>query len=256
MIPYFFARLNQHRSGAVAEQHAGRTVGIVDDRRHLVCSDQHDLAVFAGLDELRSDGERIDEAGARGLHVEAADAVDARHVADEIGRRGEYEVRRRRGADQEVHLAGSGAGLLEESAHRFRAHMRSAQSLALEDVPLFDAGALDDPLVTGVDHLRELGVGKHVGRHVAEHAGDSRAHGGVARSRLCPAGLFRAFRHAHAPWLNGPQSSAGATGLPGRETARSPARVLARRKSRAKENKRGKRGSLKANSDRAGRRFG
>ena len=48
-----FVRLEEHRAGAVAEQHAGGPVGIVDDRRHLVGADDHDLATGASLDELR-----------------------------------------------------------------------------------------------------------------------------------------------------------------------------------------------------------
>jgi hypothetical protein len=44
IMPYLRRTARQHRAGAVAEQHAGRAVGIVDDRRHLVGADHDDLA--------------------------------------------------------------------------------------------------------------------------------------------------------------------------------------------------------------------
>ena len=195
MMPYFLLGSMQHRAGAVAEQHAGGAVGVVDDRRHLVGADHHDLAEFPGLDELRGDGERIDEARARRLHVEAADVADADHVADQIGGRGKDEIRRRRGADQQVDVAGAVAVFAQQSAHRLGAHMRGAEPLALEDVALLDAGALGDPLVAGVDHLRQFGVGEHVGRHVAEHPGDRRADRGFPDwfSWTCSRGILCRF---------------------------------------------------------------
>ena len=45
----------------------------------------------------------------------------------------------------------------------------------IDDVALADAGALHDPLVAGVDHLLEVGVGQHARRHVGREAGDARA---------------------------------------------------------------------------------
>src|SRR2546423_8065182 len=55
------AGLDQHRTGAVAEQHASGAVCVIDDRRHLVGADNHDLARMTGTDELRGDGERVYE---------------------------------------------------------------------------------------------------------------------------------------------------------------------------------------------------
>jgi hypothetical protein len=40
----------------------------------------------------------------------------------------------------------------KQPAYRLGAHMRGAEPLALEDAAFLDAGALDDPLVAGVDH--------------------------------------------------------------------------------------------------------
>ena len=65
-----FRRLDQHRPRAIAEQHTGRTIGVVEDRRHLVGADHDDFLGAAVLDELRRDRERIEEARAGRLHVE------------------------------------------------------------------------------------------------------------------------------------------------------------------------------------------
>src|SRR5580692_3383768 len=67
--------------------------------------------------------------------------------------------------------------------------MRGAEPFALEDVAFADAGALDDPLVAGIDHLGQFGVGENVGRHIAEHPGDRRADRGFADG-------FLQFAHA------------------------------------------------------------
>ena len=189
----FFARLDQNRARGIAEQHAGGAVGVIDDRRHLVGADHHDLAEFAGLDELRGDGERIDEAGARRLHVEAADVADADHVADQIGGRRKDQIRRRRRANQKLDVAGRGPGLAQQSAHCLGAHMRCAEPFALENVPFADAGALDDPLVAGIDHLGQFGVGEKVGRQIAEHPGDRGADRGFPDGFLeaCSRGVLR-----------------------------------------------------------------
>ena len=84
---------------------------------------------------------------------------------------------------------GCGAGLREQTAHGFRAHMRGAKPLALEDVALLDAGALGDPGVGRVDHVRQVGIGEHVRRHVAVDGGD----GGAAGTRSKAAFQFTAM---------------------------------------------------------------
>ncbi len=161
------ARLDQHGAGAVAEHHAGGAVGIVDDGRHLVGTDHHDLLGLAGGDELRGDGDGVDEARTGRLHVEGADRAGADHVADQIGGGGKYEIGRGGGADQKVDVGGLVAGALQQPADRFGAHMRGAEPLALQDAPLLDAGALDDPGIGRVDQPGELGIVQHVVRKIS-----------------------------------------------------------------------------------------
>ncbi len=166
------AGLEQHRAGAVAEQHAGGAVRVVDDRRHLVGADHHDLARLTGTDELRRDGQRIDEARTGRLHIEAADVADSHHVADDVGGGGKHEIRRRGRADQEIDVLRSRRGPLQQAAHRFSRHVRGAEPLPFQDPSLLDAGALGDPGVAGIDHARERLVVEHVGGEVAVYARD------------------------------------------------------------------------------------
>jgi hypothetical protein len=42
----------------------------------------------------------------------------------------------------------------------------------IDDVPLPDSRALQNPLVRGVDHLLEIGVGQHARRYVSRQALD------------------------------------------------------------------------------------
>src|SRR5262249_60996468 len=92
--PELFVWFDEHRARGVAEQHASGAIGVIDDCRHLVGADDDDFPRLSGLDELRGHGERIDEAGACGLYVEAADRSDTAHLADQIGGRTETEIPR------------------------------------------------------------------------------------------------------------------------------------------------------------------
>jgi hypothetical protein len=42
-------------------------------------------------------------------------------------------------------------------------------------VALADAGALDDPVVAGIDKFRQIDIGDNVGRQIAANARDSTA---------------------------------------------------------------------------------
>ena len=45
-------RLEDHGSSSVPKNHAGRAVGVINDRRHHIRPDHHDLLMCAGGDEL------------------------------------------------------------------------------------------------------------------------------------------------------------------------------------------------------------
>ena len=63
------------------------------------------------------------------------------------------------------------SGLLDRGEGGFRRHVAGV-FIFRGDAAFFDAGARRDPLVVGVDHLREVGVGQNFFRHVAAGADD------------------------------------------------------------------------------------
>src|SRR3970282_114638 len=104
-------RLDQDGAGAIAEQHAGGAVLIVDDRTHDVAADDQGFFVRASAKKLRADGQGVDEAGASAGEVEAPGVFRAQAVLNETGGGGEHHVRRDAGDDDEVNLLGSDVAL-------------------------------------------------------------------------------------------------------------------------------------------------
>jgi trehalose synthase len=164
-------RRQHHRAGAVAEEHARGAVLVVDDARHDVGADDERAVVRAARDHLQADRQREGEARARRAEVEAPRVHRADLVLQQAGGAREHHVGGRRADDDEADVGrrdarlrdGRERGLLREVGRR---HPR------VHDVTLPDAGALQDPLVGGVDHLLEVGVGQQPGRHVGGQPGD------------------------------------------------------------------------------------
>ena len=67
----FLGDRHDDRAGAVAEQHARRPVGVVDDARHHVGADRQRVIARAGGDHLHRRRQRVGEAGAGGAEIEA-----------------------------------------------------------------------------------------------------------------------------------------------------------------------------------------
>src|SRR5690606_13700240 len=90
---------------------------------------------------------------------------------------------------------------------------RGGRFVVLGDIALADAGALDDPLVAGIDALRELGIGDHAARKRRAAAADDRAdHFApplplVTRRRASPS----AARSALIRWVRSSSSRRAAT---------------------------------------------
>ena len=80
----------QDRSGAVAEQDAGRPVFPVEDPAERLRSDHQSMIGHAALDHIVGDRQRVEEAGADGRNVEGDAVVDPERGLDEsrAGREG------------------------------------------------------------------------------------------------------------------------------------------------------------------------
>ncbi len=85
---------------------------------------------------------------------------------------GNTHIRRGGGANQKIDLARLRAGLFQQTTNGFGRHMRRAQPLALEDVTFLNAGPLGDPRIGGINHPRQIRVGKQIRWDIAVNGGN------------------------------------------------------------------------------------
>ena len=174
---WLVARLEHHRAGTIAEQHAGRAIVEIQDAREHFRADHQRALGTAGLDHGIGHGQGVDEAAADRLHVEGGTAGDAQLVLQDGGRRGKHHVRRRGGDDDQIDVGGQAACGLQRMPRRFQAQI-AAGDIRRREMPRADAGAFDDPLIGSLETpLRELAcqiiVGEATRRQVAAGTGDA-----------------------------------------------------------------------------------
>ena len=104
-------RRQHHRAGAVAEQHAGGAVLVVDDARHDVGADDERVVVRAARDHLQADRQREGEARAGRAQVEAPRVHRADLVLQQAGGAREHHVGRRGADDDEADVGRGEPGL-------------------------------------------------------------------------------------------------------------------------------------------------
>ena len=145
----------------------------------------------AGPDELVGDRQRVDEARAGGIDVERRAAVGAEAVLQQAGGGREDQVRRGGAEHDQVELGRLRRRRLPARATRGVVGQVAGGLAFGGDVALADAGARGDPLVAGVDELREVVVGQHLFRQVAAGTGDAGEHllGHAACRDVRPCGL-------------------------------------------------------------------
>src|SRR6266576_2899537 len=72
--PVIVGGLENYGAGTVAKDHAGGSVGVVDDRRHHVRADDHDLLMHAGRNVLCASLQSEEESGTGGGEIESPGA--------------------------------------------------------------------------------------------------------------------------------------------------------------------------------------
>ncbi len=164
-------RFDQDRTGAIAEDDAGRTVGVVDDRRHRIRADHQNLGMNAGLNQLGPHLQGVEKTRARRGKVKTPGAVGTELVLHQAGGRGEEHVGRNRGHDDHLDLAGHDASLGKATPRCFHGHV-TGRHARLDQVALADAKPLHDPLVRGVYHGRQVGVAEDAWRHIGSEGAD------------------------------------------------------------------------------------
>ena len=157
--------LQQHRARAIAEDHAGRAVLVVDDRAHHIRSNHHHLLVHAALHQLRAHLQRIGKPRARRRKIEPPRALRANLVLDQARRRRKKHVRRHRRHDNHLYIGRRNPALLQAQPRRLRGQVAGRDPL-VHNVPFADSGPLHDPLVAGRNHLLQIGVCQQSRRNV------------------------------------------------------------------------------------------
>src|SRR6266566_5925734 len=142
--------------GAVAEEDGCRPVVGVDDAAEDLGPDDQDVIEVAGGQERRADNEHVDEAGAPRAEVERATAKPEA-LADERTGVGDRLLGAGGGHDEQVDRVGWDPGILDGRRAGVDGE-RCGRVRRRGDVPLPNAGALDDPRVRGVDALLHLGI--------------------------------------------------------------------------------------------------
>src|SRR5262249_30916879 len=92
-------------------------------------------------------------------------------MLDDVAGAGEEHVRGGGPYDDEVDVLGHEVGALERLVGRPDGEIGRGLAL-VDDPPLADAAALNDPLVAGLDHPLEIGVAQHALRSVRAHPDD------------------------------------------------------------------------------------
>jgi len=78
-------RFEQRGSRAIAEQHAGCAIRVVQNGSHGIAADDQHFLMRSGGDELRADGERVGEARARRGKIKTPSLFRANALLDQAG---------------------------------------------------------------------------------------------------------------------------------------------------------------------------
>ena len=179
-------RLEHDRAGAVAEQDAGGAIGPVEDARIGLRPDHQGTLEAAAAQETVRDREAVDEARAHRLQVEGGAMRDAEPGLDRDRAGRKRVVRGGGGEHDEIDRLRLDPGGGKRGLRRLEPHV-GGDLAGRRDVALADAGALDDPLVAGVDLAGELLVGEDALRQVAAAAEHDRTRDGhEAAPPICP----------------------------------------------------------------------
>ncbi len=169
-----FRRFEQDRTRSIAKDDAGRAIGVVDDRRHHVGADHQHFLVRSGRDELRSSLQRVNKRRTSRRDIESPDILRAEFVLHQTSGRGKKHVGRNGPHDNRIEIGRLDAALGERFLRRLDRQIAGRNSL-VHDVTFANADALHDPLIVGIDHLFEVGVGEKAGWNVGAESADLNA---------------------------------------------------------------------------------
>ena len=163
----------QDSSRAIAEQHAGRAILIIQNGSHHIAADDQRFFLSAGADKLRANRQRIEKSGTGRRKIESPGVRGAQIVLNQAGRCGKHHVRRDAGNHDQVDLR-RGDILAGQELARGSGGQIGRSDAFLGDVAFADAGALPNPGIVGFHQLFQIGIGHHPGRHIPAHTGNLR----------------------------------------------------------------------------------
>ena len=164
-------RFQHHRAGAVAEQHAGGAVGPVENAREGLGADDQRALVRARAQELVGRRQRVDEAGADRLQVEGRAVVMPSAACTCVAVAGKVLS----GVEVATMMRSMSPASSPASSSAARAAGCARSEVVSPSAAMWRSRMpvrCDDPLVGGVDHLGEFGVGEHALRQVGAAAED------------------------------------------------------------------------------------
>ena len=163
--------LEEDRARAITEEDAGGAIGVIENGGHHVTADDQNFFVRAAGNELRADGEGVQEAGTGGGKIESPGIFRAEMILDEAGGGGEKHVRSYGGDDDHADVVRANAAGGEKFAGCFCAEMGGRHTWICV-MPLANSGAGANPFVAGVHSLFQIEIGDHARRNVSSHSGN------------------------------------------------------------------------------------
>ena len=165
---FVLSRLINGCSGTVAEQNAGRAVGVVHDARKRFRRDNQYGLCLAGFNVTVRNVGRGDKAGAGIVDIERADLTRTQLVLQDRRRIRRVGIRRAGADENEVKLLCSDACVRECVLCGTERQLPCMCILC--DAALAHTGALHDPLIVGIDHFFQHGVGQDKIRNAGARA--------------------------------------------------------------------------------------
>src|SRR6516164_2362215 len=166
--------IEDHRARAIAEQHAGAAVGPIENPRESLGSDHQSARERAGPKQRVRRCQAINKTRTHRLQVERGAVSDAKPGLNRNGACRERIIGRGGGEYDQIDRLGIDASMRKRHLRRAYRHMRGIFARRRNSA-FVDTGALNDPVIGGVDLAGEFLVGEDLIGQIAAAAKHHRA---------------------------------------------------------------------------------